>query len=143
MTCEDKVAIVTGAAGKGMGRSIALTLAREGAKVVVNYRSSEEMARSVVEHIAARGGEVVTVQADVFTAEGCKKLVDATVEKFGRAAHPAVLDRPVQRGSRAVNLLARVCDAAAEIICARPGRTNRLSCPFRMPRVDVCFGWGL
>ena len=84
MTCKEKVAIVTGAAGKGMGRSIALTLAREGAKVVVNYRSSADMARSVVDHITARGGEAIAVQADVFTAEGCKKLVDATVEKFGR-----------------------------------------------------------
>ncbi len=51
MTCKDKIAIVTGAAGKGMGRSIALTLAREGAKVVVNYRKSREMAKAVVDHI--------------------------------------------------------------------------------------------
>jgi NAD(P)-dependent dehydrogenase (short-subunit alcohol dehydrogenase family) len=36
MACEDKVAMVTGAAGSGMGRSIALTLAREGAKVAIN-----------------------------------------------------------------------------------------------------------
>ena len=67
-----------------MGRSIALTLAREGAKVVVNYRSSEEMAKSVVDHITGCGGEAMAVQADVFTAEGCKKLVDAAVEKFSR-----------------------------------------------------------
>ena len=45
MTCEGKVAIVTGAAGNGMGRSIALTLAREGAKVVVNYRHRHAPAR--------------------------------------------------------------------------------------------------
>ena len=45
MMCEGKVAIVTGAAGKGMGRSIALTLAREGARVVVNYRQSDELPR--------------------------------------------------------------------------------------------------
>ena len=84
MSCEGKTAIVTGAAGKGMGRSIALTLAREGAKVVVNYRDSEDMAKSVVEHITNHGGEAVAVQADVFMAEGCKKLVDSAVEKFGR-----------------------------------------------------------
>ena len=83
-TCNDRVAVVTGAAGKGMGRSIALTLGREGAKVVVNYRNSAEMAQAVVDHIAARGGEALAVQADVFSAEGCKALVDAAVERFGR-----------------------------------------------------------
>ena len=84
MRCKSKVAIVTGAAGKGMGRSIALTLAREGAKVVVNYRKSEEMAKAVVDHITERGGEAIAVQADVFTAKGCKKLVDVAVEKLGQ-----------------------------------------------------------
>ena len=84
MTCQDKVAIVTGGAGGGMGRSIALTLAREGAKVVVNYRASKKMANRVVSHITSSGGEAIAVGADVFTAEGCKKLVDVAVEKFSR-----------------------------------------------------------
>ncbi len=84
MTCRDRVAMVTGAAGNGMGRSIALTLAREGAKVVVNYRASEKSANVIVEHIAGRGGEAIAVQADVFEADGCKRLVDAAVERFGR-----------------------------------------------------------
>jgi len=85
MTCRDKVAIVTGAAGKGMGRSIALTLAREGAKVAVNYRTSADSARAVVEHIQDRGGEAAAVHADVFTDEGCSKLVEAAVKAFGGA----------------------------------------------------------
>ena len=60
-TCQDRVALVTGAAGSGMGRSIALTLAREGASVVVNYRTSQAAAEEIVAHIAAgaegpRGG---------------------------------------------------------------------------------------
>jgi NAD(P)-dependent dehydrogenase (short-subunit alcohol dehydrogenase family) len=84
MLCQGKVAIVTGAAGKGMGRSIALTLAREGAKVVVNYRASEEMAKQIVEHIRTRGGEGVAVKADVFTTEGCKRVVDSALEAFGQ-----------------------------------------------------------
>ena len=82
--CEGKVAVVTGAAGKGMGRSIALTLGREGAKVVVNYRTSEEMAKRIVEHITSRGGEGMSLKADVFTGEGCKRLVDSAAEAFGR-----------------------------------------------------------
>lgn len=81
--CKGRVALVTGAAGRGMGRSIALTLAREGARVVVNYRTSEESANAVVQAIAERGGEAVAVQADVFTAEGCRALVDAAAERFG------------------------------------------------------------
>ena len=103
MTCESKVAIVTGAAGSGMGRSIALTLAREGAKIVVNYRTSEESAKAIVDHIGSRGGSAIAIQADVFEANGCKKLVDAAVERFGQVDicivgpgggwHPEPIDR--------------------------------------------------
>ena len=51
---KDKVAIVTGAAGNGMGRSIALTLAREGASVIVNYLTSRDRAQDVVKHIVVK-----------------------------------------------------------------------------------------
>ena len=84
MTCKDKVAIVTGSAGKGMGRSIALTLAREGAKVAVNYRTSKERAQTIVNHIKNRNGNAIAVKADVFEADGCRNLVDSTIERFGR-----------------------------------------------------------
>ena len=82
--CEGRVAIVTGAAGSCMGRSIALPLAREGAKVVVNYRRSENAAKSIVSHIESRAGSAIKVQADVFEAGGCRKLVDVTVDEFGQ-----------------------------------------------------------
>ena len=84
MRCEGRVAIVTGAAGKGMGRSIALTLAREGAPVVVNYRTSEESAKAIVGQIESRGGRAIAAQGDVFQVEGCRKLVDAALERFGQ-----------------------------------------------------------
>lgn len=84
MMCEDRVAIVTGAAGSGMGRSIALTLAREGAKVIVNYRSSEDSARAIVDYIRSRAGAAIAVQADVFEADGCKKLVDTAADRFNQ-----------------------------------------------------------
>ncbi|MCK4816699.1 SDR family NAD(P)-dependent oxidoreductase, partial [bacterium] len=84
MSCEDKVAIVTGAAGSGMGRSIAFTLAREGAKIVVNYRTSEQSAKAIVSHIKSHNGRAIAVQADIFDMEGCKKLVGTTVEEFGQ-----------------------------------------------------------
>ncbi len=84
MNDKHKVALVTGAAGSGMGRSIALTLAREGAHVVVNHRASAESAQAIVAHIEGSGGAALAVQADVFTPEGCRALVDAALERFGR-----------------------------------------------------------
>ena len=84
LMCKGKVAIVTGAAGSGMGRSIALTLAHKGAGVVVNYRTGVERAEAIVDHIRQRGGSAIAVRADVFEADGCKRLVDAAVAQFGR-----------------------------------------------------------
>ncbi len=84
MRCSGKVAIVTGAAGNGMGRSIALTLAREGTSVVVNYRTSRSASEAVVERIRARGGTAVPIQADVFEETGCRALVYATIRALGR-----------------------------------------------------------
>jgi NAD(P)-dependent dehydrogenase (short-subunit alcohol dehydrogenase family) len=84
MMCKDRVAIVTGAAGQGMGRSIALTLAREGAAVVVNYRTSADSAHAIVRHIQGQGGKALACQADVMQQDQCRTLVDATIEAFGR-----------------------------------------------------------
>mgnify|MGYP001131796393 CR=1 FL=1 len=84
MTCKDKTAIVTGAAGTGMGRSIALTLAREGAAVVVNYLTSADSAAAIVTHIEKQGGRALAFQADVTQQPQCKALVDASTEKFGQ-----------------------------------------------------------
>jgi NAD(P)-dependent dehydrogenase (short-subunit alcohol dehydrogenase family) len=78
------VAIVTGAAGKGMGRSIALTLAREGVSVVVNYRTSADSAQAIVAHIAGRNGKALAVEADVTERDQCEGLVAAAIEAFGR-----------------------------------------------------------
>jgi NAD(P)-dependent dehydrogenase (short-subunit alcohol dehydrogenase family) len=84
MELKNKVALVTGSAGKGMGRSIALTLAREGAKVAINYRTSKEAAQDIVKYIKSRNGNAIAIEADVFKAEGCKNLVKATIEHFGQ-----------------------------------------------------------
>lgn len=81
---SDRVAIVTGAAGKGMGRSIALTLAREGAKVVVNYLTSADSAKAIVRHIEGHGGAAVACQADVTRQDQCEVLVDTAIEAFGK-----------------------------------------------------------
>lgn len=84
MKCKNKVAIVTGAAGNGMGRSIALTLAREGAKVVINYHLNKQAVDAIIKHIENFGGTATSVQADIFQADECKKLVDETEKRFGK-----------------------------------------------------------
>lgn len=83
MELKNKVALVTGSAGNGIGRSIALTLAREGAKVAINYRTSEEQAQAIVDHLKSGCGDAVAIEADVFHAKGCKDLVHATIDHFG------------------------------------------------------------
>ena len=78
-----KVAIVTGAS-KGIGASIAKSLAAEGASVVVNYASSKEGADRVVEAIKAAGGKAVAVKGDVSKAADASAVVDAAIKTFGR-----------------------------------------------------------
>ena len=83
MSLQNKVAIVTGAS-KGIGTHIAKTLARAGAKVVVNYASSQASADQVVAEIRASGGEAIAVRADVSKTSEVKALFDATIAKFGK-----------------------------------------------------------
>jgi 3-oxoacyl-[acyl-carrier protein] reductase len=79
---KGKSAIVTGAS-RGIGREIALLLAKEGARVAVNYSGSKDKADEVVQLITAAGGEAFSIQADVSDADSVKKMVDQTVETFG------------------------------------------------------------
>ncbi|WP_071190279.1 3-oxoacyl-[acyl-carrier-protein] reductase [Trichormus sp. NMC-1] len=80
---KDKVAIVTGAS-RGIGRAIALQLASQNAKVVVNYANSSAAAESLVAEITADGGEAIALQADVSQAEQVDALVNSTIDKFNR-----------------------------------------------------------
>ncbi|MGD0248424.1 MAG: SDR family NAD(P)-dependent oxidoreductase, partial [Candidatus Limnocylindrales bacterium] len=66
---HDRVALVTGAS-RGIGRGIAIRLARDGHRVVVNYHQREDAAREVVAEIEAAGGAAVAIQADVSQAAG-------------------------------------------------------------------------
>lgn len=79
---EGKVAVVTGAS-RGIGRAIALKLADEGAKVVVNYSGSQAKAEEVVATIQENGGEAIAVQASVSQTEEVTALMDAAVKTFG------------------------------------------------------------
>lgn len=78
----DKVALVTGGS-RGIGRSIALTLAREGAKVAVNYSQSKTHAEKVVEEIEKLRGIGTAIKADVGDADQATELVSATEKQLG------------------------------------------------------------
>ncbi len=80
---EGQVAVVTGAS-RGIGRAIALTLATEGAKVVVNYAQSSTAAEDIVATITAAGGEALSLPADVSQADQVDALMSGTLEAFGR-----------------------------------------------------------
>jgi 3-oxoacyl-[acyl-carrier protein] reductase len=79
----DKVAVVTGSS-RGIGRAIALRLARGGATVVVNYRGNEDAATEVVNEIKSGGAEAIAFQADVSQAGEAQALLDAAKKAFGR-----------------------------------------------------------
>ncbi len=87
MRLKDKVALVTGSS-RGVGKSIALAYAKEGAKVMVNYTSNEKAANEVVETIQRDGGQGKAVKADVAKKAEAEALVQATVDSFGGTRHP-------------------------------------------------------
>jgi len=79
---QDRVAIVTGAS-RGIGRSIALELAREGANVCVNYNKNREKADEVVNQISSMGRKAVAVMTDVSKKVEAEKLVSEAVSRLG------------------------------------------------------------
>ena len=79
---ENKVAIVTGG-NSGIGLATAKLFCKEGAKVVIAGRREAEN-KKAVEEIAAAGGEIFAVQADVSKKEDCKRIVEETIKKYGR-----------------------------------------------------------
>jgi NAD(P)-dependent dehydrogenase (short-subunit alcohol dehydrogenase family) len=85
MKLRNKTAIVTGAAGKGMGRSIALTFAREGANVVINYNRNKSNAEEIVRYMKRNyNNNVIAIKANIFLDKECNNLVNETIKQFGR-----------------------------------------------------------
>lgn len=80
---KEKIALVTGA-GRGIGREIALTLAKNGATVIVNYNGSKASADEVVEEITKNGGKAEAIQCNVADFTESEELVKAVLEKYKR-----------------------------------------------------------
>ena len=80
---EKKIAVVTGGA-RGIGKAIALELAKAGNLVVINYNGSEEKARETKAEIEAAGGQADILQCNVADFDACEAFFKAVAEKYGR-----------------------------------------------------------
>jgi len=80
---KGKVALVTGAS-RGIGKAIALALAKEGADVIVNYASNEKKAGEVVDKIKKMNSKAIALKADVSNYEEVRRMVDTTKKVFSK-----------------------------------------------------------
>jgi 3-oxoacyl-[acyl-carrier protein] reductase len=83
MELKGKTALITGG-GTGLGRAIALQLAKEGVNIAVNYSRSKDEAEKTAKDAQALGVKAITVQADVSSAANAEKMVAETEKAFGR-----------------------------------------------------------
>ncbi|MEP6660163.1 MAG: SDR family oxidoreductase [Acidimicrobiales bacterium] len=119
--CEGRIAIVTGA-GRGIGREHALSLAREGAKVVVNDLGGNvdgtgddlSPAQQVVAEITGAGGEAVANGDDVSSWEGAQRLINTAIETFGDL-HVVVNNAGILRDRMLTNMTEEEWDAVVKV----------------------------
>ena len=83
MSEDRKVAIITGSS-QGLGASIAVKLSQRNINLVINYSSNKDMALKIKDECVNNGVEAITVQADVSSDDDCKKIVQETINAFGR-----------------------------------------------------------
>lgn len=121
LLCEDRVAIVTGAA-RGVGREHALLLAKHGAKVVVNdlggdvsgVGADKSHAQSVADEIVAAGGEAIVNGDDVSSFDGAKNMVDQAINTFGKL-DILVNNAGILRDRMLVNMTEEEWDAVIQV----------------------------
>ena len=79
---KNKIALITGA-GRGIGRAIAIALAKEGAEVVINYNGSEERAKEVKQTIEENGGKASIYKCNVSDFAACEAMIEDIVKEYG------------------------------------------------------------
>ena len=79
---KNKIALITGA-GRGIGRAIAIALAKEGAEVVINYNGSEERAKQVKQTIEENGGKASIYKCNVSDFVACEAMIKDIVKEYG------------------------------------------------------------
>ena len=139
MELEDRISLVTGAS-RGIGKSIALKLARLGSKVVVNYVAIEAGNKadsdSVVEVIKHQGGEAMAIEADIRNGEAVRSMVEQIVGIWGK------IDILVNNaGINRDNLLLRMSEEAWDDVIATNLRGAYLCTKFSL-RSMIRQGWG-
>ena len=88
---SDRIALVTGAS-RGIGRAIAVRLAKDGALVGVHYRAEGEKAKQTLDLIRAAGGDGFLIAADLATSAGPTRLADAVIKELRARRDPPMLD---------------------------------------------------
>ena len=83
MDINEKVAVITGGS-RGIGKAVAIMLARKGAKIAVNYSSGADSADKVVSEIEGAGGAAIKVKADVSKQREVQAMFQTVLERFGR-----------------------------------------------------------
>ena len=82
-TLSGKIAIVTGAS-RGIGKAIAIKLALEGAKVVINYLANDTEAKNVLEEIIGQNGEAILYKTDITDADNVREMTRQVIKQFGK-----------------------------------------------------------
>lgn len=83
MEFKDKVVLVTGSS-RGLGRSIAVKFAKEGANVIINYKNSKQEAELLVNILSTYGQSCMCIRADVGNEEAVKDMIDKVIQKYGK-----------------------------------------------------------
>ncbi len=112
MDLKGMTALITGAS-RGIGRAIAIYLAELGAQVAVNYASSEEQAREVVEQIKNRGGRAMAIKADVANVRDVDSMFEQVLAEFGDL-HILVNNAGINRDGLLIRMKQEDWDAVLE-----------------------------